>query len=327
MQDDYAIIVGITRYPHFSPLDAPERDARAFYDWVRSPNGGDVPEGNITLICSSLYPEETNPTETQVDAAFRKLFVQAQKQGGVTGRRLYLFFAGHGFAQELTEASLLMANADQYSYLHIPGRRYAEFFRAAAFFQELVLFADCCRNHAPRAPPKSPPFEPEFNAGARDVKYLYAYATQWSMAALEGPSSGFVQGVFTQALLQGLRNAQDAAGRVTSESLRDFLLNVPSLLNYRDQQKPELVLGGTLQFGVDRPLQRFPVHFHLQTPGAALPIKLRDSRMQVVSAQLLPQGPATFGTHLPRGLYLAMAGSSDSEFEVAGTSEVKHVHL
>lgn len=327
MLQDFAIIVGITRYPNFSPLEAPEHDAKAFYEWVHSPDGGDVPRDNITLICSSGYPNDAEPTETQVDTAFRKLFALAQENGGVTGRRLYIFLAGHGFAQDLAEASLLMANADKHSYLHIPGRAYAEFFRAAAFFQELVLFSDCCRNHAPRAPSKSPPFEREFNARAKDVNYLYAYATQWSSPALEGLSSGFVQGIFTRALLDGLRNAQVPDGNVTSGSLTDFLHNHPLLLQYREQQQPEIISRGTLLFGPQRPLLKFPVRFHLQGPTAHIPIKIWDSRMKPVPAPLHSEGPTIFHADLSRGIYLAVAGGADFQFQVTGTKEVVDVHL
>src|SRR5688572_26884135 len=68
---DYAIVVGISRYPYFSKLDGPENDAQDFYNWVISTQGGGVPAPDrAKLIRSSAYDQEAEPTTEAVNAAF-----------------------------------------------------------------------------------------------------------------------------------------------------------------------------------------------------------------------------------------------------------------
>ena len=51
---DHAIVVGISRYGSLRPeLEGPERDARAFADWLRDAEGGAVPPANVKVILSS----------------------------------------------------------------------------------------------------------------------------------------------------------------------------------------------------------------------------------------------------------------------------------
>ena len=58
-ESDYAIVVGISRYPGLGMtpagdgnLNAPVRDANDVYAWLTSPHGGALPEQNVALICS-----------------------------------------------------------------------------------------------------------------------------------------------------------------------------------------------------------------------------------------------------------------------------------
>ena len=72
--DDYAIAIGIRRYPLLGPphppgnphdLMGPELDAKEIYDWMADPAGGGVPENNRLLVTSDLYP---NPFATELVA-------------------------------------------------------------------------------------------------------------------------------------------------------------------------------------------------------------------------------------------------------------------
>jgi hypothetical protein len=321
-ESDFAIVVGIDRYP-FLPqsLEGAERDAQAFASWVVSPTGGGVPVENVTLVLSSAYtgPE---PTEQHADEAFRRLYVLAQERGGYLGRRLYVFLAGHGIAQDLNEASLLTANVrDSVFDFHIPGRRYAEWFRAAAYFDEVVLFTDCCRSHFPRTPVKAFPYPAEFNSAAQQVRWLYGFATKWSQSALEAAAGAFTRGIFTTALLEGLKGAADAKGQITAQSLKEFVLNHPTLLEHKTDQEPSIVFEGDILFGVRAPTD-YPVHFALRTPGASAPIRVLDGGLRELGGlALVEHGPTAFETRLPRGLYVAQArGGAETFFQVTGAT-------
>ena len=158
---DYAVIAGIWAYPELDSLDAPENDAKAFYDWVVSPAGGAVPKAHVRLIVSSQFdppfPSATaaRPKMDQVLEAMEALqdIAEANRKKGKgysTGRRLYLYFAGHGFAPTKDQTALLMANATRIragAPYHILGPYCADWFFSAGFFDEVVLFMDCCRDN------------------------------------------------------------------------------------------------------------------------------------------------------------------------------------
>jgi len=243
--DDRAIVVGISRYPALDDLAGPENDARAFAEWLESPAGGDVPGGNIDLILSSHFPVEADPlrakpTAEDLKQAIDKLHALGNNHGGHAGRRLYIFMAGHGFAPDLEDAALLMANAARgRTGHHIPGRPYANWFRQAAFFEEVVLFMDCCRENYRHIPLQKCHLETV--TGRRPARRFYGLATDFSRAARERPDENeVVRGLFTTALLLGLRGGPPHGGNVTGSWLRAFVFNyMPQLAAGQERQEPK----------------------------------------------------------------------------------------
>ena len=224
---DRAIVVGIDRYPALEALGGPENDANAFVGWLTDPQGGSVPPARVTRIVSSDFPNAAEPTTVAIDTAFEAL-ISDFDDTGVGGRRLYIFLAGHGFAPSVSEAALLMANAAAGRFGHyIPGRLYCDWFRAAGFYEEVVLLMDCCRDVRTTVPVKNPPWEPR--TGVTASKLFLGFATEMGRASRERPSrddANRVRGRFTEAVIAGLRHAADAQGRVTGDTLRDFVFNL-----------------------------------------------------------------------------------------------------
>lgn len=227
---DRAIVVGVKDYPSLGNLDGPENDARDFETWLLDPAGGAVPPANIKRILSSDFaatanPLDAEPTTVRLERAFDELY-DLGNANGKAGRRLYVYLAGHGFAPSLEDAALLMANAARgKSGHHISGRTYANWFRQSAFFDEVVLFMDCCRENSARAGVRPSPYDPL--SAAVPAHHLYGFATEWSRASRERPigAGGQIQGLFTIALLAGLRGGapRNAAGQVTAETLVNFV--------------------------------------------------------------------------------------------------------
>src|SRR4051794_3859343 len=191
-ETDRAIIVGINLYPELGNLEGPENDVNAFYDWLVSSTGGDVPAQNIKCIRSSDYGpsfasvDVAEPTILRIQSAWRELYniAQANQERFYVGRRLYLYFAGHGFSPDDTQedrTALLAANATRIETgSHVIGQYMAEWFRRAGIFDEVVLVMDCCRENY-RAAGLTLLFNFVNTDGAlARVKYLYALATQWS---------------------------------------------------------------------------------------------------------------------------------------------------
>jgi hypothetical protein len=252
-EDDWAIVVGIWTYPDLGNLTGPQNDAKAFADWVRSPAGGGVPENHVRLILSSDFaPADSaslaEPTPGRVEALFDELDDVAQRnkdrmEGLRVGRRLYLYMAGHGCAPILDESVLLMANATRRrAGYHIPGKPWANWFYRAGYFDEILLFMDCCRENYPQAPLNVPSYIDVTAPDAVDRgRRLFAFGTKWSRLARERPmDDGTVRGVFTAALLEGLKGAAaEPDGRVTASSLAGYLqTNMKTFLSEVDRADP-----------------------------------------------------------------------------------------
>jgi hypothetical protein len=238
LNDDYGIIVGINGYVKFKPLNGPENDARRFHNWLTNPSGGCVALGKTDLILSDLSnPASVQPTIEAVNNAFRKYSDLAyEKDDHWIGRRLYVFLSGHGITPVLTQsartdiAGLLMANSSPSWPQHVVGQLYAEWFRNAGAFNELVLFMDCCRDLKPNVSPVGPVTPPVNSDRADEVRFLYAMAAEVDSKAWEvplPPESGVQEprGVFSYVLMEALNTPTvcDDQGQLTSNALGEHL--------------------------------------------------------------------------------------------------------
>lgn len=244
--DDRAIVVGISHYPGIGDLAGPENDALAFAEWLSSPSEGNVPEENIDLILSSAFPRckdavTARPTADAVKEAIDKLYVIGDDSAGHVGRRLYLFMAGHGLAFDLRDAALLMANAAKNrTGHHIPGSPYADWFCKSAYFEEVVLVMDCCLENGQFSPRQPCHLDDVAPSGNKHVRQYYAIAAEFSRPAREIPDqNGQMRGVFTSAILAGLRQAPPGGGDVTGAWLEIIVPQfMTRLLKGQESQTP-----------------------------------------------------------------------------------------
>ena len=244
---DWAIVVGIQSYPEMPPLEGPDNDAQDFYDWLVDEKGGGVPTKQAKLIITPKdkipfkNPEKAVPTYMQIEnAAYHLVELAGRKplKDGhkYIGRRLYMYYAGHGFAPREEQTALIMANATKMRIgagYHWLGQRTAEWFFRAGYFDEIVLLMDCCRSILP-VPELSWPWAddtaPDFQ---QRVRRFYAFATGWSLDTRgERDNAGKVHGVFTRVLLDGLRKYANAPNSdvVTTDSLSVYIRSrIPDL--------------------------------------------------------------------------------------------------
>src|SRR5207302_1288703 len=107
---------------------APERDAEGVRDWLISPTGGGLAPANVMLITSATCPP-ANPPTAQPEYAAVKRALRAIADKGVdpqtgadslpVGRRLYLYFSGHGFSPVLEQPAVFTADATQLDPEHV----------------------------------------------------------------------------------------------------------------------------------------------------------------------------------------------------------------
>jgi uncharacterized caspase-like protein len=346
--DDHAIVVGIATYPFLDSLSGPENDARAFTEWLEAADGGNMPLANIDCILSSDRPPASpasspEPTTVRLDEVFERVIDRSESHGGRGGRRLYVYLAGHGFAPTLDDVVLLTANAARgRTGHHLPGKRYADWFRKAAFFDEVVMFMDCCRERYGKVAVRQPPWD-DIN-GQVPSRYFYGFATEWSRASREGPygQAGAVRGLFTLSLLAGLRNAErNPNGELTGTMLKDFIYNYIHQLSEgigaTQAQEPEFDYRNEIVFLTNPAVPA--AH-----PAATLPstwtvrVKLRpESRgkgVDLVAGDERTLPPAASGPvrwewrALPDGLYrLRLGGQGADYLELIGEGGVRNVQL
>lgn len=364
-KDDWAIVVGIKNYfdPALSGLQGPENDATEFHKWVVADDGGAVPTGQAKLILSSDYsPPFTSatsamPTATAIKLAFDHLrsVADENERNGVgrnVGRRLYLFFAGHGFAPASRDdqTALLTAEASVANgqLSHVVGPYMADVFYHAKFFAEILLFMDCCRE-VMECTQLYMPYDDERASDFYKVLRFYAYGArvakesrEWKMA------DGQFHGVFTRTLLDALRGAAydpRNPSTITAESLRDQLYNgFKGFMSNVDRGRPDLPQEPEVVYE-QRPGANFtivsranfaahllgltktptyPVTIAVSATAVGKRATIRDKNSTVVREELLGNS-LTIG--LERGFYaIEIAGVAEPvTFEVTGGTTEVHV--
>ncbi len=299
-QEDHAVVIGISDYPHLNSLRGPTHDVAAVVEWLRDPSGGDVPETQIHVLSSETHADPARPSSDDVYDAFRSTLDLAEDRApDPAGRRLYIFMAGHGFGPTLREAALLVANTERKTLRrNVSGSRVADFFGKARYFSEIVLLMDCCRENLEKVPAGPLPWDPVSRAGKRPRR-LYAYAAGDSELARERLHDGRVRGIFTVALLDALQVGASSPSRLR-ELIKKRMIEMMGRDHYVEpdfeSSEPEIELGAPVQLptltltltNADRPV--------LVTVHAG---PLDDQ--PVASATLAPGGSASFS--LPPNLY------------------------
>lgn len=247
---NWAVVIGVDQY--WTPeacLRGAVRDALKMRDWLLAPDGGNVPVGNLTLLLSPAAEgsevdimdppgdgEVTPATRDEIVLALDDLMAKSKEQG----ERLFFYFSGHGAAARIdfsNQDSIVPADfSPRLTSKAIPLRSIFEYFQASQFTQQF-FFIDACRNipwekeerefrvgplDVPRRP--QPPVPPQF----------IMYATAPLRRAMELRQPGDERGVFTEALLAGLRG--EGPAKVWDDATEEYVLRWDRLFQYVDGQ-------------------------------------------------------------------------------------------
>lgn len=334
---DYAIVVGVARYPGFSAagvvsdLDGPDNDAQAVYDWLVAKDGGRLEPDNVTLIRSAQFdpidPRDPKPAVGTIEQALRRVDTLVRETGG---NRLYLYFSGHGFAPVIEEGALFTAEASQAFPLYVYAHSWLRAFRRTGAFRQFVLWMDCCMNPQLTIPVNEVVMRPSLGTGEPGPAFV-GLAAQTKSALEHDMPDGRVHGVFTWTLLQGLRGgASDERGRVTGESLRNFLHNAMSeCLPETVRNAAAVDLHPFIRADEGIVLRRLPAQpkyaVRLTIPGATPGQVLRiwTGRPHATAVTETLAGQEWEGA-LARGLYVAEVADAGLRqgFQVSGSGDV-----
>ena len=270
---DFALVIGINHYRSLNPLEGAHRDATRFAAWLNSPDGGDLPAENVGIFLSTPAPWAPGLEEI-VDWIIALVEERSPALDERIGRRLYLFMAGHGIGPGVEEAGLLTPTTSALAVKYVAASRFADFFRSAALFEEVLLFMDCCRDHDWELPEPWLPLKLRVDAAAaHKVRTMYAYATGFGRKAREREIDGEVGGVFTHALLEGLRcSGADADGRITATSLKRYI----------ERRVTALRVAGTDQAPFVKAPDDFVLRQGCPPPRVRVTIELSDASHPVV---------------------------------------------
>jgi hypothetical protein len=320
---DRAIVIGVERYddPGVKPLSGPRGDARAFYDWVTSLDGGAVPPENVVLLDGQ--GQEKDASIADIEAAFLGLCEPA-KNSPYLGRRLYVYLAGHGVAQNAQEVSLLASDGGpSASDRHIPGWHWLNWFLVSAYFDEVVLFADCCRTAFGHWMVRPFPLKEAERGYQLKVKWARGLAVQYGGTALEEQVGETSRGVFTKALLAALNTARDEKGEVTPASVSEFFFNHTKLSKWRDYQAPTLVHDAEgLVFSAAR--QQL-ITLVVKVDGGGAPTVFGGPDQAPQPLRLV--APGEYRAWVQRGIYVVKAPGKEPEFVELNEVEERHVTL
>jgi hypothetical protein len=335
--DDYALVVGVGRYPLLTAdgvageLKGPDNDARVVYDWLVSPDGGALPPANVRMIRSADFapgdPDDPQPAAARIRRELSRIAERTEK---TPGRRLYLYFSGHGFAPRLEEGALFTAEATRLLPEHVYAHAWLRWFRTSGQFQECVLWMDSCMNYQQSVPVSEVTMRVRLDTRVPGPAFV-ALAAQTRSALEDVMADGEVHGVFTWTLMHGLRGgACDERGRVTGESLRNYLVNVMPEFLPADARRvaavdlqPFVRADAGIRFRRLESRPTYPVSLTLPAAADGKPLTVWTGRPPYPAVSGTVTGGAWSG-ELVRALYVAEVPAAGLRhgFQVSGAGPV-----
>jgi uncharacterized caspase-like protein len=230
MNEDYALIVGVEHYQSksLSQLPGAINDAKDFYDWVTSDEGGKVDSDNCTLLTSKEELSAVMIAQIENEINNKCNEARDNKNGG----RFYFFFSGHGLGVNARETALIPTDWVDGLPRAMATDVWKQSILERGAFREVLFFLDCCRGRKVNLLPSSNGL---YNAKAaediEDLKDFVAQATSYLDVAYEAENGTRKNGFFTTALLRGLKgDAADEKGVITFEGLKNYLESETSVV-------------------------------------------------------------------------------------------------
>lgn len=208
----WAVIVGVGRYTSMPSLKFTDDDAYRFYSFLKSPEGGALPDNQIAV----LVDEEA--TRAGILRTMRQYFLKADDNDVVL-----FYYSGHGI-----EGSFLPVDYDGYNN-KLRHEEIKEVFKASKAKHKLCI-ADACHsgtlnynsNLAAKGP--VPVSTQRYYQAFEDADGGIALLMSSKAEELSLEDHGLRQGVFTYYVLQGLKGQADTNG--------DYLVTIKELYNF-----------------------------------------------------------------------------------------------
>lgn len=206
----YAVVVGVSRYTSMPSLKFTDDDALRFYSFLRSPEGGGLPDEQIAVLIDEAATRE------QVLRTMRQFFLKADANDVVL-----FYFSGHGL-----EGCFLPSDFDGYNNKLRHDEIKNILMQSKA--KHKLCIADACHsgtlNYGLAAKGPAPVSVQKYYQAFEDSYGGVALLMSSKAEELSLEDHGLRQGVFTYYLLRGLNGAANANS--------DQIVTIRELFNY-----------------------------------------------------------------------------------------------
>lgn len=205
-QKVWAVVIGVSRYNHMPVLNYCDDDAYRFYAFLKSPEGGALPDEQITLLI------DEDATRKNIIDQMQKTVLRADENDVVM-----VYFSGHGL-----QGSFVPIDYDGYNnklsyddFTHILDQSKAEY---------KMCFADACHSGSLMAQ-KSVEETIDLYYGAFDnVEAGTAFMLSSKAEEFSLEDGGLRQGIFSHYLIKGIQGHADQD--------RNKVITIGELYNY-----------------------------------------------------------------------------------------------
>jgi hypothetical protein len=208
----YAVVVGVGKYTAMPVLKFPDDDAFLFYSFLKSPEGGALPDQQIALLT------DQDATRTNILKTMRDMFLKADKNDVVI-----FYYSGHGL-----EGCFLPVDFDGYNN-KLRHDEIKKIFKDSKAKHKLCI-ADACHSGSLNLGEGLAAKGPVQVSTARlyqafeDAEGGIALLMSSKSEELSLEDHGLRQGVFTHYVLQGLKGKADNNG--------DYIVTIKELYNF-----------------------------------------------------------------------------------------------
>lgn len=254
---DAALIIGLNNYEDgkIDDLQGSVHDANAILEWLK--------KGPVPVDIYSLKTNESNTDMSAFNRIVRKL--HAMTWGNLNYRRIYLYFAGHGYSQG-HEDFIVFSDANLFyeNLASIKIKEIVDFFEYTKGFLEIVIIVDCCRLINQHGNFRHSDFPLKTNRFIEDEdvadlkKKLLAKGTRQNTASLEYFDQNLKKhrGRFTRAL-EIFIDEFDHTEELSTEVLYVGVDEKMRIL-YGEKQTPKFIDKGSILFSRDHQYKTYP---------------------------------------------------------------------
>lgn len=205
----WAVVIGVSRYNHMPVLRYSDDDAYKIYAFLKSPEGGALPDEQIKVLI------DEDATREKILRILQETLLKADGNDAI-----FVYFSGHGL-----EGSFVPIDFDGYTNLILHDEVIEILGRSEARYK--MCFADACHSGsltAQKGPAVEQTIEKYYNAFL-DKRGGTAFMLSSKAEEFSLEDGGLRQGVFSHFLMRGLKGEADVDfdDIVTISELYDYV--------------------------------------------------------------------------------------------------------